>query len=74
TCKVCHGPGLAGAPALGDADAWKPRIAQGQDVLTRHALTGFEGRAGQMPARGGNDALSDADVAAAVRYMVARSQ
>ena len=31
-CISCHGPGIAGAPVLGDAAAWAPRIAQGVEM------------------------------------------
>ena len=71
TCMACHAAGVAGAPKLGDKAAWGPRIAQGNDTLYTHALKGFQGKAGVMPAKGGNTSLSDADVKAAVDYMVA---
>jgi len=74
TCKVCHLNGMAGAPKMGDAFVWKNRIAQGNAVLVDHALNGFEGNHGTMPARGGNANLSDDEVAAAVYYMVSQSQ
>ncbi len=75
TCKVCHATGLAGAPKIGNRQAWQARIAQGKPTLYQHALNGFMGSAGtEMPARGGNDALSDSEVKAAVDYMVAASQ
>jgi cytochrome c5 len=74
TCKVCHLNGLAGAPKMGDPFAWKDRIPKGMDTLVAHALNGFEGMQGQMPARGGNASLSDADIEAAVKYMVSQSQ
>ena len=70
TCSVCHGAGVAGAPKAGDKAAWGPRIAQGKDALYKHALAGFTGKAGMMPAKGGNIGLSDDDVKAAVDYMV----
>ncbi len=70
TCAVCHVAGVAGAPKLGDKAAWKDRIAQGTDTLYEHALKGFQGKVGFMPAKGGNAALPDADVKAAVEYMV----
>lgn len=74
TCRPCHGTGLAGAPRIGDRAAWAPRIAQGMDVLVRHAVEGFSGRSGgQMPARGGNPALSDEEVAQAVAFVTSRS-
>ena len=73
TCLVCHATGVAGAPKLGDAEAWGPRIAQGNDTLYDHAINGFMG-AGMMPPKGGKADLSDDDVKAAVDYMVAGSQ
>lgn len=70
TCAVCHAAGVAGAPKLGDKAAWKDRMAQGKDTLYEHALKGFQGKVGFMPAKGGNAALPDEDVKAAVDYMV----
>jgi len=69
-CFACHGAGIAGAPKLGDKAAWSARIGQGSSVLYEHAIKGFQGKAGVMPPKGGS-ALSDADVKAAVDYMVA---
>ena len=69
-CAVCHAAGLAGAPKAGDAAAWKPRIAQGVPTLYTHALNGIR----MMPAKGGNPSLSDAEVKAAVDYMVAQAK
>lgn len=70
TCFACHGTGAAGAPKAGDKAAWGPRIAKGKDTLYKHALHGFTGKSGMMPAKGGNTGLSDAAVEAAVDYMV----
>lgn len=70
-CVACHGAGIAGAPKSGDKAAWAPRIAQGKPTLYEHAIKGYIGKAGAMPAKGGNSALADADVQAAVDYMVA---
>ena len=70
-CTACHTAGIAGAPKSGDKAAWAPRIAQGINVLHDHAIKGFQGKAGVMPAKGGNASLSDAEVKAAVDYMVA---
>ena len=70
SCQACHATGAAGAPKLGDKEAWAPRIAQGLDVLKQHANNGFQGNSGFMPAKGGRTDLSDADVGAAVEYMV----
>jgi len=69
TCSACHGQGIAGAPKFSDAAAWKPRIAQGMETLVKHAQEGFQGKSGFMPAKGGNASLSNAEVAAAVKYM-----
>ena len=69
-CVACHGAGIAGAPKVGDKAAWAPRIAQGKPTLYEHAINGYQGKAGVMPAKGGNASLADADVKAAVDYMV----
>lgn len=69
SCAACHATGVAGAPKLGDKAAWAPRVAQGADTLYEHAIKGFQGKAGFMPPRGGSSA-SDAEVKAAVDYMV----
>jgi cytochrome c5 len=69
-CFVCHAQGIAGAPKLGDKAAWEPRIAQGMDVLATHAINGFTGKTGTMPPKGGRMDVSDADVKAAIQYMV----
>lgn len=73
-CFACHGTGAAGAPKLGDKANWAPRIAQGMDTLKTHAIKGFTGKAGVMPAKGGRADLSDADVGAAVEYMVSQGK
>jgi cytochrome c5 len=65
-CAVCHGTGVAGAPKVGDKAAWAPRLAQGKDVLHANAIKGK----GAMPPKGGNPALSDAEVSAAADYML----
>jgi len=73
-CVACHGAGIAGAPKLGDAADWGPRIAQGDALLLEHALKGFTGKKGMMPAKGGFVTLSDTEVKAAIDYMVANSK
>jgi len=74
TCAACHAGTLPGAPALGKADDWAPRIAKGMDTMYTHAIEGFQGEGGMMPAKGGNMSLSDDEVKAAVDYMVENSQ
>ncbi|HWU67281.1 MAG TPA: c-type cytochrome, partial [Stenotrophobium sp.] len=69
TCVTCHGAGVLGAPKVGDKTAWGPRVAQGKDTLYTHALNGFK----MMPARGGNAALKDDEVKAAIDYMVSKA-
>jgi cytochrome c5 len=70
TCFACHGMGVAGAPKLGDAAAWKPRIGKGMETLVNHAIHGFQGSQGIMPPKGGNPSFSDQQIASAVAYMV----
>jgi cytochrome c5 len=74
TCVACHGAGIAGAPKLGDKSQWAKHIAKGLDTLYASAVNGVKGSAGAMPPKGGNPALSNAEVRAAVDYMVARSK
>jgi len=69
-CQACHGAGIAGAPKFGDKLAWADRIKQGNPVLYEHAIKGYVGNAGVMPAKGGSSA-SDDEVKAAVDYMTA---
>jgi len=73
-CFACHATGAAGSPKFGDKAAWAPRIAKGMDMLKRHAIEGFKGDTGFMPAKGGRADLADADVDAAVEYMISSSQ
>ncbi|HSP30733.1 MAG TPA: c-type cytochrome, partial [Halomonas sp.] len=66
-CAACHDSGVAGAPAIGDADAWAERLEKGSDELYASAINGI----GAMPAKGGNPNLSDEEVMAIVDHMVA---
>ena len=66
TCIACHGIGVANAPKFGDKKAWAPHLMHGVDHLYENAIKGLNA----MPPRGGNLTLSDADVKAAVDYMV----
>ena len=69
-CHVCHGAGVAGAPKFADKAAWAPRLSQGAAALHANAIKGK----GAMPPKGGNPSLSDADVSAAVDYMVSAAK
>ncbi len=69
SCVVCHGAGITGAPKVGDAEAWAPRIDQGLPTLYDHAINGYMGNTGMMPPKGGAMSLSDDEIKAAVDYM-----
>ena len=72
-CTTCHSTGAAGAPKVSDKAAWASRIKQGIDTLVKHAIDGYTGPDGNhMPAKGGNLALSDAQVEATVKWMVSQ--
>ena len=70
TCSACHGAGIAGAPKAGDKAAWASHVAKGLPTLYDHALHGFTGTTGTMPAKGGRTDVPDAMVEQAVNYMV----
>ena len=69
-CTACHTTGAAGAPKAGDKAAWAPRIAQGNETLYKSALNGKNA----MPARGGAADLTDAEVKAAVDFLVGKAK
>ncbi|MFC5527446.1 c-type cytochrome [Rhodanobacter ginsengisoli] len=74
-CTSCHTAGIAGAPKLGNKSMWGPRIAQGLDVLVKHATEGYHGPDGYfMPPKGGNPALTEAQVKAAVSWIVGQAK
>ena len=71
-CVNCHGIAALAAmiPQAGDAAVWGARIEKGIDVLYANAINGYTGELGLMPAKGGNPALSDDEVKAAVDYII----
>jgi len=71
-CMACHSTGAAGAPKLGSAEDWAPRIAKGIDALHSSGLNGVAGTG--MMAKGGCMNCSDEEVIAAVDYMVESAQ
>ncbi|MBA2080010.1 MAG: cytochrome c5 family protein [Rhodanobacter sp. 68-29] len=74
-CHSCHTAGIAGAPKLGDKAMWAPRVAQGIDTLVKHAIDGYHGPDGNfMPPKGGNPALTDEQVKAAVTWIVGQAK
>lgn len=68
TCFLCHASGIANAPKFGNANDWGPRVAKGKSILYESAL---KGTPSGMPAKGGNPGLTDAEVRAAVDFMLA---
>ena len=70
-CTGCHTSGAGGASTL-DPSHWTARIAQGNETLYKHAIEGFTGATGVMPAKGGNPALSDEQVKATVDWMLSQ--
>jgi len=65
-CMACHAAGVAGAPKFGDQASWGGRVEKGADTLYANAINGVNA----MPAKGGNPALSDDEVKAAVDYIL----
>jgi len=65
-CAVCHVAGVAGAPKLGDKAGWAPRLGLGLEGLTASVIKGK----GAMPPKGGAASASDAEIQAAVQYML----
>ncbi len=68
-CIACHATGVANAPKVGDRQAWKPLIAEGQVTLTAHGWVGVRA----MPAQGGDPKLGVEDFARALAWMVRSS-
>lgn len=65
SCKGCH---TAMKPKMGDKAAWAPLIKQGEAALTALVMKGKK----PMPPKGG--AASEADVKAAVEYMMSQGK
>ena len=69
-CHVCHGTGLGGAPKFGDKAEWAPRIAEGMDVLMKHAIEGYKA----MPPKGTCMNCTNDEIKAAIEYMISHSK
>ena len=69
-CFVCHASGIAGAPKVGDAAAWAPRIAKGADALLATATSGILA----MPPKGTCMDCTDTELTAAIEHMTSNSQ
>lgn len=70
SCLVCHGSGIAGAPKTSDKEDWRKRSEKGIDTLTKHAIEGYQGNTGIMPAKGGNLSLTDEQVKNSIQYIL----
>ena len=68
-CAMCHAAGVMNSPKIGDKAQWAPRIALGYATLVKHAVEGIR----TMPAKGGNPALTEGEIAAAVAEMANQS-
>ncbi len=71
TCSLCHNEGEESAPRLTNSATWTERATKGEETLIKHAIEGFKGDRGTMPPRGDNADLTDEEVAAAVKFMIA---
>jgi cytochrome c5 len=69
-CFACHQVSVAGSPKLGDKAAWAPRLQTGTDAMVQSVIKGK----GAMPPKAGNPALTDAEIRAAVDFMVSQSK
>ena len=67
-CKVCHAQGINGAPIIGNQKMWNPRISKGKEALVENAISGV----GLMPAKGGKDHLTKAEIELAVEYFLVK--
>lgn len=64
-CVACHATGVLGAPKKGDAAAWAPRIAQGAEILLKHAIEGYN----SMPAKGTCSDCSEQEMSATIAFL-----
>lgn len=72
TCVACHGADGKGAiPGVPDLTATTGPLTKTDDVLLQHIIEGFKSPNAvmMMPARGGNPALTDAELEATLRYL-----
>lgn len=68
TCAACHTAGVAGAPKIGDKQAWEARVEQGMDVMLKAVVNGK----GAMPPKGGGN-HSEEELSDAIHYMLKES-
>lgn len=70
TCAACHDSGVAGAPKLGDQEAWAEHSHHGMEHMLEAVIKGKEA----MPPRGGNPKLTDDEIRSAIEYILSKSQ
>jgi len=70
-CSACHQTGVMGAPRMGHKEEWESRMAQGMEMLTAHAMEGFQGKKGYMPPNAG---LDKQQIVATITYMLSQSE
>lgn len=70
-CALCHNHGEEQSPRLGKIMDWEERLKQSEETLIKKSIDGFIGNDGEMPARGGSDYLTDEEMTAAVKFMIA---
>jgi cytochrome c len=70
SCKVCHATDTMGAPAVGDAAAWKEVTEKGLDKVVYNAVNGMGG----MPPKGGNEDLIPSEIKSIVEFMINSSK
>ena len=68
SCFACHASGAAGAPLLGDLEAWNSRMEKGMDVVMTNVVNGVNA----MPAKGLCMDCTDNELRAIVDYMIAQ--
>ena len=69
-CSACHDNGVAGAIKITDKATWQGHIHHGVDHMIESVIKGK----GAMPARGGDQNLSDKEIEAAVHYIIQQTQ
>jgi cytochrome c5 len=70
SCALCHVNGAGGAPAMGDKETWRPRLAKGEVELYLNTLEGFN----RMPPLGYCMDCEATDFAAMINLMSGRQK
>ncbi len=70
SCALCHASGVAGAPTVGDAAAWQPRLAKGRAALLRNTVEGYN----RMPPLGYCMSCEADDFVAMIEFMAGLAQ